>query len=94
MDQADAADGQLDLRRVAAAQGALQPGQRGQRAGDAGVAGAWVLLEGQAAGKRAREAAGVEGVEKAAVIVAVDAQRGGVAVVKGPADVVVDSARS
>ena len=89
VDAADAAHGQLDLGRVAAAQGALQPGQRGQGAGDAGVAGAWVLLEGQAARKRALEAPGVKVVEKAAVVVAVDAQRRRVVVVKGPADVVV-----
>ena len=47
--EADAANGQLDFGRVAAAQGALQPSQRGQGAGDAGVACARVLLEGQPA---------------------------------------------
>ena len=91
MDEADAAYGQLDLRRVAAAQRALQPRQRSQRAGNAGVTRPWVLLEGEPAGKRALEAAGIEGVEEAAVVVAVDPQRGGIAVVKGPADVVVDT---
>ena len=74
VDQQDAPHGQLHFAAVSSLQRFFQPGQRGAGAGDAAVAGLGVLLEGQAARKAAREAPGVEIVQEAAVIEAVDAQ--------------------
>ncbi len=48
-----------------------------------------ILLKRHAAGKRTWKLAGIEGVQKLAMIVGVDADRRGVVVVKRPADVVV-----
>ena len=67
----------------------LEPGQRGQRPGDAPVAGGRVLLEDQPAGPGAGELAGVEVGEERAVAEAGHPDRRGVVVVDRPADVVV-----
>ena len=81
--------GQLNLLLVGGLDRLLQPGQRGQRARDAGVAGSRVLLERHAACKRAGEASNVELVQERPVADRIDPLPAGVVVVKSPADIVV-----
>ncbi len=66
-----------------------QPHQRAGGPADPLVPGVRVVLEDQPVRPGAREVAGVPVREEAPVVVAVEADRGGVAVVDGPADVVV-----
>ena len=84
-DRAEQQQHPLHRQRVAL----LQTGQRGEGAAHAGIARVGVLLEGDAAREAAGEAVVVEPVQELAVVVAVDAELGGILVGKGPADVVV-----
>ena len=85
----DATHRQVDGFPVLRLEGRLESGQGRQGAGNTPVAGGGVGLEHQAAGERLRELAGVEVRQESAVLGPVDADCSGVAVVDGPADVVV-----